>query len=392
MTSNVPPPPEDPVLRDDELLDAIRRGEPPAADDPVAALLTDWHAELEARAAAVDAAASGSVAGPDRLPTSPETATAAGGGRDDATTADERSDPTRGGRSAAPAMPPAADVVPAARRKRHRPGRAPRRYGRVFAGSALTLLTMTGGLWLGSARAEPGGLLWPVAELIWTERAESLRTEQEIDRTLDQARRDLTAGRYADARAHLERAAALLAALGDDEHRARLRVDLDDLRQRLPTADPPKPAPGAPTTSASTTPPGTPSSPAPTGPHDAGGDTGAPAVVMIPSATEPSVERTQPALPTRPDRPSRPSPHTPEESGPTAPASGGGAPERKPRATPQRVPPTASGGTAPTATDDTNQLPRSGPPPARSGPLPPGHPAAGRAAAARPDGADSLPR
>ncbi|RZU74507.1 hypothetical protein EV384_2977 [Micromonospora kangleipakensis] len=382
MTADLPPPPDDPVRRDDELLDAIRRGEPPSADDPVAALLTGWHAELEARAAALDAAAPEPVAGPDQLPASRETARAAGGRRDDATTAGARPDPTRGRRGRTPALPPATGVVPAAGRERPRPGRAPRRHGRVFAGSALALLTVTGGLWLGSARAEPGGLLWPITEQIWTERAESLRTEQEIGRMLDQARRDLTAGRYADARAHLERAAALLAALGDDEHRARLRVDIDDLRRRLPAADSPTPSPNAPTPSASATPPGAPSSPATTGPDDAGGDTGAPPIVMIPSATEPSAERTQPALPTRPDRPSRPAPATPGAApGATTPASGGAAPERKPPATPRRRPPAASERTPSTATGGTDRSRRSSTPPAPSGPPPSGHPTAGRASA-----------
>ena len=369
------------MRRADELLDAIRRGKPPSADDPVAALLTGWHAELEARAAALT---------PPHQDPSPDRASRRRARRRPrrpavgAATRRRRARrfPTRRAAGGAVRLRGhrTAGMVPAdSGRERPRPGRATRRHGRVVAGTALTLLTVTGGLWLGSARAEPGGLLWPVTEQLWTERAQSLRTEQEIGRMVDQARRDLTAGRYGDARAHLERAAALLAALGDDEHRARLRVDIDDLRQRLPAADSPTPPPNAPTTSASATPPGAPSNPATNGPDDAGGDIGAPPIVLIPSATEPSAELAQP---TRPDRPFQPAPPTPSAApGATTPASGGAAPERKPPAPPRRRPPTAAEGTAPTATGGTDRSRRSSTPQTRSGPPPSGHPTVGRASA-----------
>ncbi|MGI5519918.1 anti-sigma-D factor RsdA [Micromonospora sp. CA-259024] len=51
MTFDGPTTP-DPVERDDRLLDAISRGEPLGdhpADDPLAALLTGWHANVLAR-------------------------------------------------------------------------------------------------------------------------------------------------------------------------------------------------------------------------------------------------------------------------------------------------------------------------------------------------------
>ncbi|MGC1211720.1 MAG: anti-sigma-D factor RsdA, partial [Micromonospora sp.] len=69
MTSDAPtPPPHDPVLRDDQLIDALRRGEQPADDDPVAALLAGWHADVEARAALLETATAGSDRGPDERP------------------------------------------------------------------------------------------------------------------------------------------------------------------------------------------------------------------------------------------------------------------------------------------------------------------------------------
>ncbi|HEY0698061.1 MAG TPA: anti-sigma-D factor RsdA, partial [Micromonospora sp.] len=56
MTDDAPAPwPADPVLRDDRLLDALSRGDPPPADhptdDPLVGLLADWHTNVVARAA-----------------------------------------------------------------------------------------------------------------------------------------------------------------------------------------------------------------------------------------------------------------------------------------------------------------------------------------------------
>ncbi|SCL23593.1 hypothetical protein GA0070624_2765 [Micromonospora rhizosphaerae] len=270
------PPPGDPVLRDDELLEAIGHGEAPPADDPVAALLADWRARVVARAAALDAGPSDAAAPEDQ----------------------PRGGAARTGRPGRGVAVPAGvrRSRPAERRHPDATGRPHRRNGAV-AGATLALVALTGGLWLGSARAEPGGPLWPVTEVLWTERAESLVTEREIGRTLEQARRDLTAARYADARAHLERAAALLADLGDDERRARLRCDIDDLWRRLP----PSPAPDRRTVAATAPPPSTP---------DTDGEDAPESALTSPSAVEPAPGQTAPSA-ARPDRPLRPTPTTP---------------------------------------------------------------------------------
>ncbi|WP_200210600.1 anti-sigma-D factor RsdA [Micromonospora coerulea] len=434
MTPEAPPPADDPVRRDDELLDAIRRGAPPPADDPVAALLAGWHNEVETHAARLDAAGSPARTGPDgqwtvRHAVPAVTGPTAARPRHDAAGAKARHEPnpdgpdagtTGGGPDPADgASPGPATARPGrpARRERSRADRPPRRHPRVLAGAAVALLTVTGGIWLGSARAEPDGLLWPVTEVVWTERAELLRTEREIGRMLEQARRDLTAGRYAEARTHLERAAALLAGLDDDAQLSRLRVDLDDLRRRLPTAGVPTPAPGGPP-SASMVPPGAESIPPPTAPA-AGDDIAETSPATLPSVVAPPAERTQRARPARPERPPRPAPARsgatpgatlrPPRSAPatpgatpgaTMPAAGRAAPGRELRAQPRRPSPTTSGGAAATAAMDRKRSPSATMPPTRS--AVPSQPAAGRTAApsdrppSRPvtgtGGADSLPR
>jgi hypothetical protein len=225
VTADLPShPPQDPVLRDDRLLDAIARGEPPPADhptdDPLLALLAGWQAGVVARARQLDSLAEPV---PDEGPAT--------------------------GRADAPQAPP----PPAPRRLRRvrsttravaagaRGGRRRRRT--AFAGAALTLVTVAGGLWVGAARAEPGDLFWPVTELVYANRAESLTAEREVGRVLDQARQDIVAGRYADARHHLEQAVTLLGTVGDDDRVTRLRADVDALGRLLPPSTAPAPAP-----------------------------------------------------------------------------------------------------------------------------------------------------
>ncbi|MFG2166157.1 hypothetical protein [Micromonospora chersina] len=305
MSATDPAPrPEDPVRRDDELLDALRHGALPA-DDPVAALLGGWQAQVEARAVELESRPWPAL---DRPPADDQPAPA-----DPAELAPVRAVPPAGkhgrpvDRPDAPEPGEPAGTGPGRGRSDGR-----RRRARVLSGAALTLVTLAGGLGLGSARAEPGGLLWPVTELVWTERADALVAEREIDRMLDQARRDLGAGRYAEARADLERAAALLGRLGDGPGATRVREDLADLWQRLPAAGVtpvPSPAPpGAPgTTPAPPEAPGT--TPAPPGASDTmppgagvGDDVGT-APATVPPAGDPAPDPGHSRTPGHPIRP-----------------------------------------------------------------------------------------
>ncbi|MEU9740901.1 hypothetical protein AB0E12_17140 [Micromonospora chersina] len=344
-TDPAPRPDDDPVRRDDELLDALRHGALPA-DDPVAALLGGWQAQVEAHAVELESRPWPAL---DRRP------------------ADDQPDPA----GAAPVRP----VPPAGKLGRHvdpagapepgepagtGPGRGRsggrRRRARVLSGAALTLVTLAGGLGLGSARAEPGGLLWPVTELVWTERADALVAEREIDRMLDQARRDLGAGRYTEARADLERAAALLGRLGDGPGATRIRDDLADLWRRLPAAGAtpvPSPAPpAAPGTMPS--PPGAPgttpfppTAPGTTPPGSEVSDDAGTAPATPPGGGDPAPD---PGHGRTPGHPARPPATTSPATAPatTAPLTGAG---REGHTTPLRPAPRTGPHTAPDRPD-----------------------------------------
>ncbi|MEU4477527.1 hypothetical protein AB0F68_05555 [Micromonospora sp. NPDC023966] len=398
MSATGPTPPhEDPVRRDDELLDALRRGAPPA-DDPVAALLGGWQAEVEARAVELEARpwppldgrpADAPGAARDLDPAGPVPVRAV----PPAEKLDRPVDPT-----GTPEHGEPAGTAP----KRRRPGgRIPRRRVRVLSGAALTLVTLAGGLGFGSARAEPGGLLWPVTQLVWTERADTLVAEREIDRMLDQARRDLRAGRYAEARTDLERAAALLTRLGDGPGATRIRDDLAKLWQRLPApgvAPVPSPAPPATpgatpiaperTDDVSTTPatvlPAD-GDPAPDPGHDR--TPGRPPATTSP-ATAPAT--TAPLTGTGRDRhttPDRPTPRTGRHTAPDRPATGAGAGRRGSAA---GTPPATAARPRP-APGEAPSRGRSADPPAARGSVPAVEPHAARPAAPEQPGTGSHP-
>ncbi|MFC0505563.1 anti-sigma-D factor RsdA [Micromonospora costi] len=343
MTGELPPPqPDDPVLRDDRLLDALGRGGPPPADhpvdDPLAPLLGGWQSDVETRARQIEAAIC-----------RPESAAAVPAGTSpsaDAAPADGPPHPPgaapAGTTAPADTAAPAGTTAPAATRAARRPAaqvgaarRGPgtagggsatgRRRRRVVAGAAVALAGVAGGLWLGAAHAEPGGALWPVTRLVHADRAESLQTRWEIGRMLDQARRDLAEGRHDAARDQLERAAALLSRVGDDATAARLRDEIEVLRGQLqpttplgtvvptPTVLPPEEAADqgiaatvpdpTPTLAGSATsgtePPGRPSAPADRTPGPADPTPGEPASASHPSTLTGRTPRPRDPAPTR---------------------------------------------------------------------------------------------
>ncbi|WP_433124074.1 anti-sigma-D factor RsdA [Micromonospora sp. CA-240977] len=328
MTAAEPvPTPPDPVEQADQLLDAIGRGERPPAghphDDAVIALLADWHADVVGRSEEFEAA--GEPAAPAAVPRAaqPDVATVA-----------HRPAPSRPpwtGRRRRPFTDAPAGV---ARRRGRRP---------AYAAAALALVTVVGGLWFGALRAEPGGLLWPVTELVYAERAQSVVAEREVGRMLEQARQDLADGRHDEARRQLERAEGLLSAMGADTTAVRLRREVEELRLLLP------PAPAA-----------EPSSPA--------GDiaTGA---TPVPSVTEPAASTSQGSLAAVP-KPTR----TPAGSRSTTPATRThptGPPADVPAARPSAPAASSKRHLPPTPTARPSDVPsRAGDVPSRAGGAP----------------------
>ena len=186
MTDRTPSPPEQPVdpdvlWTDDLLLDALGRGGQAPADDAIAALLAAWRADL-----------------------------------------------------ADPADPPAvAEVVPITRARRRR---------RVRLGvAAAVLAVIAGGTGIAAAQATHGSPLWPITQLVNPQRAAVLDAESAIEA----ARQAVTEGRGADAQRLVDRAATLISRVRDASVAARLRTELDAVRQLLATATTPAGPPGA---------------------------------------------------------------------------------------------------------------------------------------------------
>jgi hypothetical protein len=224
------------LAADDALLDALANGEPVPEDDKLAGVLARWRADLDD-----DEAADFDVEGLlTRLAEEPD---------DAGDTA-----PLRSAVPADPGVPPRERT-----RTRWRPGR------RSFVGVAAAVVLFAG-LGVGAGSAGPDSPLWPIARVLYPERADVRLAEHNI--ALARAAAD--DGRYADARRTLDRAAADVESIDDRELAAKLRAQIDEIRRTLPATDAPStPAPSA--SSPSPSAPAAPTGPAPTGGGQPGG-------------------------------------------------------------------------------------------------------------------------
>jgi hypothetical protein len=207
------------LARDDELLDALGRGELPAGSDEVAVMLSAWRGDL------VDLAAREPAGTPLR--------------------------------SAAPAAGPSGPgtVVPMVPGRR----RSSRRL-RLAAAAAVVVLA-AGGTAAAAASTRQDSPLWPVTRLLYPQRAERVAAED----TLGQARQAIGDGRRDDARLLLDKAGTLISQVDDAGDRNRLLAELGQLRQLLASLTGTGTGPAAPGagpqggTSGGVTPSGTPS-------------------------------------------------------------------------------------------------------------------------------------
>jgi uncharacterized membrane protein YgcG len=203
------------VARDDALLDALGRGaEHPPADE-FAAMLATWRADL---------------------------------------TADED----------------VADPAPARKPTRARRGRL----ARIVLAAAAAVLALAGTATVAAGRAEPGSPLWPITNLVYADRADSLVAAQDARHALAQAREAVTAGRYAEADRLLNRATALAGGVRESGTRQLLLDEIAAVQALLPAATPAPTTSGAPGSSATPTPKSSPSRGAGSGSHAGGGSTG----------------------------------------------------------------------------------------------------------------------
>jgi hypothetical protein len=188
------------VRADDQLLDALGQGAPAPGDDRAAVLLAAWRADL-----APTEPAPAPIAGPAPVP-GPGAAREPG----DASDAD------------APAVEP---VVPSGRSRRSR---------RLLGVAAVFAVLAVGavGTSVAAASGTPGSPLWPVTRMLYPDRADTLDAQAAID----DARRALAAGDRDEARRQVDRATGLVSRVRDPDAAARLRTQLDELRQALAAA------------------------------------------------------------------------------------------------------------------------------------------------------------
>lgn len=228
---------------------AGRRPSPPG--DPLLDLLEQWRAELAAwplpevpaapARSAIAAPGGGRAASPAPSPTTsaPTTATP--------TTATPTT--VTGWTATAPGpasvddgttTPPAVEVPggPVARPGPRRAGRCPGQPGRTagrrtwrpgLAVAAAIGAVLVGSATIGAAEAEPGSPLWPITQMVWPARAQSVESTRQVEVALAEARTALATGRSADARRAILRAEMGLAGISDAAVRDSVRSAVTQL-------------------------------------------------------------------------------------------------------------------------------------------------------------------
>jgi len=238
-------------------------------------------------------------------------------------------------RSALEAEPPPhpPDLTGAALALRRRAGReSRRRASRSMIGVAAAICGLLfGSAVIGARTAGPGDLLWPVTQVVWGQRADSVVAGQTARGALVMARAALHDGETGAARSAMVVASTALPRVADRDGHGVLQADFDELATALDQVDPP----------AATLPVGDGSDPA-----DQTGPTASPGVPEVPAADPGSTDRTTaPAAPTpvtrsadpttgvsaggaAGDRPSQPGSQV--HPTPTSPPGSSGGPERTP--------------------------------------------------------------
>ncbi|GIH04631.1 hypothetical protein Rhe02_26980 [Rhizocola hellebori] len=219
------------IDNDDALLDALGRGEPAPEGDVVANLLAAWQSEISDIDPAVLRPATPTAPQPRRrnrsaadiadLRQSPGPLDPVGNELEPEQTAepDATADPGRRAAGGSRRTAPGATVRPPGAGG---PQRGPRRGPRPLIVAIAAALLAFGGVAGASATAEPGSPLWPIAKLVWSDKADSKVAEKEAQRLLGEARQAL-----ADNRAQV--AIDLVGSAG----KAIARVTTPAMKQRL---------------------------------------------------------------------------------------------------------------------------------------------------------------
>ncbi len=125
--------------------------------------------------------------------------------------------------------PPSVDSVVLALRRTAR-----RRSLRPILGVAVAICALlVGSATIGARTARPGDVLWPVTQVLWSDRAESVVAGDTTRVALGQARMALDSGLTIEARSALVVASTVLPRVAERDGRQNLKADLDNLWSTL---------------------------------------------------------------------------------------------------------------------------------------------------------------
>jgi hypothetical protein len=197
MTNTTPSPSNEPfdldmIRADDALLDALGRGESVEHSDSLGTLLTAWRADLVAEA-------------PQTSPIRPAQPVDAGA--------------------------QAEAILGNAQQRAAQPDVRISRRARI-AVAAAAIAAIAGGTAAAAASATPGSPLWSISQVIYPARADRVAAAD----ALAQARRAIDSRNFERARQALDQAQTLISRVHDTRQAARLRVELQEVRQLLLSA------------------------------------------------------------------------------------------------------------------------------------------------------------
>ncbi len=213
--------PVDPVVRDDQLLDALGRGELPAGVDALAQALYTWRSDL------ADQDSAGAAVGVASVPTEPVEP-------DEPPTVAIRRPPT-----VRPGVP---DANRPRSPRRRRGERRTRRPVLVAAASAAFVAATFGGIAVAAANAQPGSPLWPVTKVVYNDRATATENLVDAQRALDNAEQAADDGRVGDALRYLNQAEDLAGNVRSSPDADELRKRANAVRAQLPAGGSGSPA------------------------------------------------------------------------------------------------------------------------------------------------------
>lgn len=229
---------------------------------------------------------------------------------------------------------------------------APRRSLRPVMAIAVAIFALLmGSAAVGSRSATPGDMLWPVTQLLWSDRADSVIAGRDARQGIDSASAAIVAGHPEAAVVALESVTVILTKVQEQDGRVTLESDYQRVSAQLESMAPessskaPAPTTGQASTNTNTT--------APAGTTPATADSGSPSVIAPPteaSTPTPTTTTTTITPTTKPTTPSTPT--TPTTSSPITTPVTPSSPDVPPVTT-EVVPPVDTGTTGTTQTEVT---------------------------------------